>query len=758
MKPSPSTRGSQLPDPPASHAAPTAPLPPFTLREYLPETLRGRALLAVAIAALLGLLFWCYSPSLHGEFTNWDDERYVPFNELLRMPFLKMLKPVWFGYYFANYHPLTILSYWVEYQLVGLNPFLYHLNNLLLHIGNTFLVALLFLRLSRSAPASFVAAIIFAFHPLRVESVAWIAERKDVLYSFFYLAALLAYLHYLEARSPRRYFACLGLFLLSLFSKSMAVTLPVILLLLDYHQQRPLNPRALLEKLPFFALSLLFGILAVFSQFESSALNLRDEGTSPVEDVISRLTVACYNIFFYIGKSFWPEDLRNFYRYPFIAPLQLPPYFLALPPLAAAFLAAYFYVVRKNRHAVFWMLFYLFTAAPVLNFITVGMAIAADRYSYIPCLGFALLPCQAVVYLYRRWFPNADVRKVAGALALILLAVFVPLKYSQARIWRSSDALWRDLVAKDPLCYVGHSNLSSWFITQGQILQALESAQRAIDLEKSAPQPFNNRGVAYSFLNEVELAAADLNYALKLSPKFIDAQKNLAGLYLVTRQFDLAIEHYNRALRLSPKDYAIFAFRGSAYEQQGKHELAFQDFTTAITYAPLNPEVYYIRSAAFNKTRRFEQAIADLDRAIALNPAKARYWSDRGSAWHGLLDADKAMADYNEALRLSPRHAEALNNRGNLYLDLGDTEKAIRDLTAALESNDRIPITYNNRAVAYFKNDKFEESEKDAIKALSLGHKLHPEFRAALEKALGRTLPETTEVKPAQFIPIKPQG
>jgi hypothetical protein len=534
----------------------------------------------VTSAALLTafITFLVFLPALDSDFVNWDDRSYVYENELIHSIDEELLKRSFTTFYFANWHPLTSLSHAIDYALWGLDPRGHHLTSVLFHCLNTFLVALLVIRLAGlgggggglpSVPgkkiiaAGVLTALLFGIHPLHVESVAWVSERKDVLSALFYLLAVIAYLNYAESRRQSRpffYGASLILFIMALMSKPMAVTLPLVLIILDFYPLGRLTKegalRAVFEKAPFFVLGLMASVAAVWAQHSTGALAAL-EGHLFME----RVFVALHGYIFYLYKMVIPTGLAPLYQ----MPLQIDFFsFQYMASLAAFLFITIFCVYSLKRYPLFsaaW-LYYVVTLLPVIGIVQVGAQYAADRYTYLPSLGPFILAGFGAGVVFERC-----PKKVLPALlvfSVLVSGVLLDRTVRQIAVWRNSVTLWSHEIELYPdSAHPGYYNRGNAYLKLGIYEKAIKDFDRDLRLNPSgdrAYKAYNNRGTAYAGLGDTRQAIKDFKTALELNPQHAKTYFNLAMVYSGLGESELALESYKKAAGLGlneARDYLI---------------------------------------------------------------------------------------------------------------------------------------------------------------------------------------------------------
>jgi Tfp pilus assembly protein PilF len=526
-------------------------------------------------AVLIGLsTLVVFLPSLNNGFVNWDDDRNLVDNQDFRGFSLSHLRWMWTNHFMEHYVPLTWMSYGLDYDLWGRAASGYHLTNVLLHSLNAvvfYFLALAFLRRSFAAEAphpagrlecgAALAALFFSLHPLRVESVAWVTERRDVLSGLFYLLALAAYLrgHRQECNQPvqkKYYFACLAFFVLSILSKEITLTLPVVLLILDiYPLQRlggtrgwwkPPVQRVWLEKIPFVAISLADAAMTLY-------VAMRHHLVEPVAVLGwgARIAITVYGMAFYLMKTVVPLHLSPLY------PLTLHKTELAAAPFAISLaivlsVTAACIILRRRFPGLLaaWAA-YSITLVPVGGIFHNGLQIAADRYTYLACLGWALLAGAGLVWCWRA-LSRAPARRVsilsAGLLVLLALSW---LTRGQIRVWRDSDTLWTQAISVEP-SFVAHSSLGASFFNEGDVLGALEQYRLAVALKPNDAIGHSHLGGALLDLQRWNEAAGEFRLAQKLDPRLLTAYNGLGHSLAMQGDLDGAIGQFQAALKIDP--------------------------------------------------------------------------------------------------------------------------------------------------------------------------------------------------------------
>lgn len=589
---------------------------------------------------VLVVTFIVLSPSLQNKFTNLDDTQYLVENPVVKDLNGQNIKTIFSEQFVGNYQPITMLSYMVEYKLWRLNPFGYHLMNLLFHLLGTLFVFLIIKKLSGNDLVAFITSLLFGIHPLHVESVTWIAERKDVLYGFYFLWAL--YLYILHTRQERQFskyfFFSLILFVLSLLSKAQAVVLPVVFFAVDFLMKRKFTWQTILEKVPFFLLAVAFGLLAIKVQGKAGAMQ-----TFQYFPFYERILFSCYALMTYLHKLILPINLSCFYPYPetndkintawvYISPAVL---------LVLAFVIWKFF--RESKVVLFGVAFFLITIILVLQLLPIGDALYADRYTYIPSIGLFFIASHYLV-------PHLK-NKMAMMLASVVLLFYCALTFQRTKVWHDSITLYTE----------------------------------AIDNGYKAAIIYNNRGAVLADSGRNEEALQDFISLTELKPKYPNGWRNKALVLQRMKRDDEALAAFSKQIEYHPEDYSNYMSRGTMYVQKNNFEEAIKDFTKVIELQPKSGEGYYARSEAYGKSGKLAEALADINKAIGFDPNNGQSYNNRGIIYSMSGKYQEAINDFTRSLELKPDNIGAFTNRALAYKGMAKYAEALQDMLTARE-------------------------------------------------------------------------
>ena len=494
--------------------------------------------LACAFVALAS--FAAFLPALAGEFLNWDDNVLLTENPYYRSFSWESLKWMFTTLRHGTYQPFSWLTYALDFKLWGMDPFGYHLTNLLLHALNAALLLLVFIELlplpkGERLPASALCALLFAVHPLRVESVAWATERRDILSGTFYLLALLLYLRSAASKSRPMLLLSLAAFASSLLSKAMGVTLPVLLLMIDAYPLRRLSRSSVQEKLPYLLMSGIVSVVAWVGQTDDGAAKSLEQ-----HGLIERLAQTGYGLAFYVRKTLWPADLSPLYLLPSPFDPTAPAFLLsASAVLAAALLALR---LRRSHPSLLTALgCYAVTILPVLGLLQSGDHLVADRYSYLACIPLAALAAGA-------WAKAAcRSRRAALAAATACCLALFALTWRQTRVWHDSETLWTHALNVDPDNALAHVNLGAVSAQRGDLAAAMRHSREALRIRPMYPLAQASIGGYLEAAGRPADALRHYRMAAVLNPDNVWVQSRLAGLLIQRGGEREAREHLRRA-------------------------------------------------------------------------------------------------------------------------------------------------------------------------------------------------------------------
>ena len=487
-------------------------------------------IIIVTVTALL------YARALQNGMLSWDDHTHITDNKDIQSLSVHNIKAIFTSSYVRMYHPLVTLSFAIEYHFFELNPMAYHATNVLFHLANVVLVFYLVYSLSQRRETALIAACLFGIHPMHVESVAWIAERKDVVYAFFYLCAIICYTRFIQQEKIKYYWMACICFVLSLFSKTTAITFPIVLFLIDFYFHRKVTVRTLLEKVPLFTLSLVFGLIAFYSQGVSARYI---NGSN--YDFVDRLFLASYSLSYYFIHVFAPFNLSALHLMPIKIQGMLPvEYYIALIPL----IILAFVGTRKgifHREYVFGLLFFVIILSVNIHVFPVGMAVVSERYTYLAYVGFYYIIGQLYCYLFDRYQHLFCLRKQVIITGTALIAMFLGyLTYQRIGVWKSTPILFQDAAMKAGKLYEANLIQGLSYKFEGDekfrsrlYMEAIECFNKAIILIPQSPELYVNRGIAKHDLQEYTGAMKDYEKAIELNPLFAPAYYRRALLFLL---------------------------------------------------------------------------------------------------------------------------------------------------------------------------------------------------------------------------------
>jgi len=690
-------------------------------------------LICLLLAAAILAVYW---PVRNYDFINLDDPTYVTENGhvqagLTRENFIWALTAT----DAANWHPLTWISLMLDSELYGLNPAGHHLTSVFFHLANTLLLFLVLKLMTGAFWRSALVAALFALHPLHVESVAWVAERKDVLSTFFWIFTLWAYLGYVQRPGVRRYLLILLLFALGLMAKPMLVTLPCVLLLLDFwpleriqlgqasSSRTALGPsaviaktprrqafRLLLEKTPLFVLAAVSAFVTFVVQKSGGAV-----GALEVYPIKIRVANALVSYVRYMVKMIWPQNLAFFYPHPGQS--------LPMGQAAAAgllLLLISIAVIRAGRRQPYlpvgW-LWYLGTLVPVIGLVQVGEQAMADRYTYVPLIGLFIMAAWGVPELTRGWrYGRIVLRMAAGS----LLAALMVCTWMQLRHWRNNETLFKHALNTTANNYLAHDSLGNTLAQQGKIGEAIGHYSAALRIKPDYMNSHTNLGIALLQRGDVEQAIAHFSTVLRYQSDSPEAHNNL-GLAVARQGYvDRAIDHYFTAVRLKPDYPQAYNNLGNALASQGKFDQAINHYSEALRIKPEYAEAHSNLANVLASKGRFKEAIDHYSQALQIKPDNFEAHNNLGVVLADQGKFNEAIDHYSEALRIRPDDANAHNGLAVALEKQGRIEEAIDHYYEALRIEPNNTITHIQLALVWLSQERTDKAIEHYQKALSL--------------------------------------
>ncbi|HCM29687.1 MAG TPA: tetratricopeptide repeat protein [Bacteroidales bacterium] len=612
---------------------------------------------------------------------NWDDAGYILKNPYIDSLSWQNIKDIFSNFYFSNYQPLTLIVYAIIFKFVGTKVFLYHFVQFIFHVLNTFLVYKFISLLQNKKWISIGVALLFAVHPMHVESVAWISEMKDVLYTFFFLLALITYHYYVNKpdKKTKWYLWTIFLFILSLLSKPSAVIFSVVLLAMDLYYERLWRWRTWIEKIPFFLLSLGFGIITILAQ-EGAIQEL-----GPVLKGYERALIVIYSYILYLWKFFLPINLSAAYPYPIKDGGVLPTEYFIIP-IAFIALCVIVYLLRKNKKFIWGILFFTINLLMVIQIIPVGGMIASERYTYIPYIGLSF----SALTLMEKYIKNIKLNYVILG---IIVVIFTFLAHQRTYYWRNGDVLFSDVLNKYPRYAYGYNNRGFLYwdhyaidiykdnpqMKEKYVEKALQDFTKAINLDYTYAEPFLNRGILYYNTGRPDQALADFNRFLELKPDNPDGLLNRANTLSTLGRFKEAIPDYNKYLTIKNDDPKAYMWRGIAYFNIQNYDSAIIDFNKSIEIDSDYYEPYYWLGVIYYNQKDYSNALKYLDLSISKNYNNANSYIWKGLCYMNMNEYHKAIEQYSKAIEIDPNNSTAYINRFNAYRLIGDIANAQKD-------------------------------------------------------------------------------
>jgi len=601
----------------------------------------------ISVFAAILITFACFYNTTNSQFVNWDDDRNFYENEhvttINKDNFWSNSKKIFTSNVIGNYNPLTIWTFAVEKRIYGFDkPGKWHGTNVLLHLICVFFIFRICLLLGLRWQGSLFVALLFGIHPMRVESVAWVTERKDVLFGAFYLSALYFYIKG-KLNGKGYHVIIFTLFILSLFSKIQAVILPLSMIAVDYYLDGKLDFKSILKKTPYFILSLIFGLIGlVFLKGEGS---LDNAVTYPAWQ---RMFVGSYSYMIYLVKAVFPYEMSPLYPYSAKMPSYFYPTLLIFPAMVYGMYILY---RREMKVWFFGLLFFTVNIIFLLQILGAGQGFLADRFTYIAYFGLFFI----AGYYFDKYFqekPNLKLALLGGAAALFL--VFGYMTTQQNKVWKNSETLWTHVLKYHQNATLPYGNRANYLRQEGRTQEALRDYNKATSLNPKGEQAFNSRARLY-----------------------FDIAKTKDTLML-------ALQDYNRAIELDPQNGEFLINRGATHARLGDVNKAIADINEGLIYQPDHAVGYLNRSVLYNGQGKIQEALNDINSYLKLKPYTADLWYEKGRALRNLNRLPESIPAYTRAIQLNQRQPVFYYERGRTYMAMNKVNEAKQDVQMAI--------------------------------------------------------------------------
>lgn len=642
--------------------------------------------LIAVLAGIFTLGFIAYYPSLQNGFVTWDDDVYVINNPLIRELSFATLQSVFSEFLWGNYHPLTVLSLNLDYQLWKLDPWGYHFTNILIHCLNSALLAFIIFNFpepgkqetnkspERIVPA-LIAGLLFALHPLHVESVTWISERKDVLYTFFIFLSFIFWHKWITENKPNYQWIAIALFAASSLSKGMALIFPLILLGYDFYRNGYISKEDILSKWAFWIISLSLGIVAIVAQQSVGAIR-EDAGYN----IIDNIFVALYSLCWYLWKMIIPLNLSAFYPYPKKLAGEALPWIFYLAPFILASISYGVWSIRKKHpeFALGWI-WYLASMIMVVKLVPLSEAMTADRYFYLSSAGIFL----AIAIFFSR---NYNASKLYYIPIIIALG-WGWLSREQTKIWKDDLSLFGDMIDKHPDLSLAYNNRGKYLFQAGKKEDAIKDFIKSAELDPDNESAQNNVGFVLLENDRIPEAITYFSKAVEIHPGFADGFYNLGNAYARQNDYPKAIEAYNKSIQLQASNPGVWNNLGNVYKEFGKIDSSKYAYQKSLELDPNGKNALTGLGEVEEKTGNIENA---------------RTW-------------------YKKAADRNPLDADLANRMGISFAKEANYPEAIIWFKKAAEANAKEVATWQNLAMAYERTGQIPDAIKAYQEAARLG-------------------------------------
>lgn len=659
------------------------------------DTKKRLLICLLLVLATAGVYYQVYSFG----FVNYDDGEYVYQNPHIRNGITTAtIKWAFTTGYCCFWHPLTWLSHALDRQLFGDNPAGHHITGVIFHIANALLVFWIFKKMTNAIGASAFVAALFALHPLHVESVAWVSERKDVLSTFFWLLTMWAYVRYVRRTSVSRYLLIVLFFVLGMMSKPMLVTLPFVLLLLDYwplgrfDKARLKTIRFLItEKIPLFAIAFGASIVAYVVQKKGGAIPTGENFAFPI-----RLANGCISYMQYIIKMIWPTKLAMFYPHPEQDVSVLFAVMSAVILLAVTILVIRF--SKGHRYLFTGWFWYIGTLVPVIGLVQVGGHAMADRYTYITLTGLFIIIAWGLPELLSKWRFREIVLSIAAIISLTAMGIKANI---QTSYWSNSVALFSHAIGVTRNNAEAHCGLGIAYGNLGRHQESIESLKRSISIDPDYADAYYNLGVTFGRLGRWQDAIEAFKQAIKAMPDWAEVHCSLGEAYVSIGSYQDALETYKQAIRIDPALAKARCGLGAVYIDLERYQESVEPLQQAVVIRRNYTDAYYNLGVAFNKLGRWYDAVEAFRQAIRTRPDWAEAHFNLGTAYGRIGNYQKEIESYRQAVSIKPDYAEAHYDLGVTWGVIGRPQESINSFKRAIRIEPDWADAHYNLGITY---------------------------------------------------------
>jgi tetratricopeptide (TPR) repeat protein len=652
-------------------------------------------IITTAVCGVVAVVHW---PAISAKALSFDDQQYLTDNPLVQNPGLgsmerfltEVLEPSTVGGY---YQPLAMISLMLDYAAGGRNNNLrpFHITSLAFHTANTALVIVLLYMLFGNMWAAAVVGLLFGVHPMTVEPIPWVGERKTLLAAFFVLWSLIFYVRYSRSGGWKSYAGCFLMYLLALMSKPTSVPLPVVMLLMDYWPLKRLSVKSIWEKLPLFALGAVFAVITYVSQH-------RRGGTiSPTTYGPWHIPlVLCHNIIFYLYKMVWPVNLSSHYAFP-------KPFDLSQPMVLAGVIGTCVLIplllisLRWTRAALTGWLIFFVAIFPTMGVVGFTNVIASDKYAYLPAIGLLMVVTAFLIWVGRS-------KKIAIALAAFVVVLAGAEAFATQRYlvyWRDTISLCGYMLSLTPDAASVHNDLANALKGQGKLEEAVEHYRRAIELRPDDAYAYSNLGACYGDLGRYEEAIKVLNEAIKYDPRLANAYTNLGYVCGKAGLGEKEIEAYKTAITVKPTSFEAHYNLGCVYEKQGRLAEAIEAYRQALKLRPDSAKAHYNLGIAYFESGRPAEAIEAYKQTIEIEPSYAEAYSNLGGVYGQTGRTAEAIKVFRQLIKIDPNSYKGYGNLGVTYTQVGRWPEAIEAFKQAVKIKPDYAKGHFNLGLAY---------------------------------------------------------